>query len=135
MKKLFFLLLFAAFTMISLASGYHDNGSVIKGRVTDTGGDPLAGAAITIEGTYYGVYAAADGSYSFTNLTDGSYSLRFSFTGYEPQTHEVDLFAELILDVVLEQLSFMTEDVIIRATRAGNRSPLAYTNVDSDIIN
>jgi len=120
--------------MITLASVYHDDRSVIKGRVTDTGGGPLAGAAITIEGTYYGVYAAADGSYSFTNLTDGSYSLRFSFTGYEPQTHEVDLSGELILNVVLEQLSFMTEDVIIRATRAGNRSPLAYTNVDSDII-
>jgi iron complex outermembrane receptor protein len=134
MKKLFFLLLFAAFTVISLASGYHDNGSVIKGRVSDTRGNPLAGAAITIEGTYYGVYAAADGSYSFTNLADGSYSLRFSFTGYESQTHEVDLSGVLILDVVLEQLSFMTEDVIIKATRAGGRSPLAYTNVDSEII-
>jgi iron complex outermembrane receptor protein len=120
--------------ILSLASGHHDNGSVIKGRITDTEGNPLAGTAITIEGTYYGSYAASDGSYSFTNLTDGTYSLRFSFTGYETQTHEVKLYNEYILDVVLEQLSFMTGDVVIKATRAGNRAPLAYTNVNREII-
>jgi len=134
MKRLFCLLMLAQSVIVSLASGHYDNGSVIKGRIKDTDGNPLAGTAITIEGTYYGVYAASEGSYSFTNLTDGTYSLRFSFTGYETQTHEVDLSGEYILDVVMEQLSFMTGDVVIKATRAGNRTPLAYTNVDREII-
>ncbi len=134
MKKLFWVLIFTQSALMSIASGYYENGSVIKGRITDTGGNPLAGTAITIEGTYYGVYATADGSYSFTNLTDGTYSLRFSFTGYETQTHKVDLYGEFILDVVLEQLSFMTDDVIIKATRAGNRTPLAYTNINREVI-
>ena len=136
MKRLFCLIMLAQSVIISLASGHYnyDNGSVIKGRVTDTEGNPLAGTAIIIEGTYYGVYAASDGTYSFTNLKDGTYSLRFSFTGYETQTHEVELYDEYILDVVMEQLSFLTGDVVIKATRAGTRTPLAYTNVDRNVI-
>jgi iron complex outermembrane receptor protein len=134
MKNLFCILLFLGFTLMSFSSGYIENGSVIKGKITDINGDPLAGAAVTLYGTFLGVYSAADGSYAFSNLADGNYSLSFSFTGFETQIHIVDLSGEFILDVVLKEKALMTEEVIIRSTRAGNTTPLAYTNVEQQLL-
>ncbi|MCX6302404.1 MAG: TonB-dependent receptor [Bacteroidia bacterium] len=134
MKNLFCLFLFLGFAMISFASGYTENGSVIKGKITDINGVPLAGAAVTLYGTFLGVYSAIDGTYAFSNLAAGHYSLSFSFTGFETQTHPVDLSGEFILDIVLKEKALMTEDVIIRATRAGNTTPLAYTNVEQQLL-
>jgi len=134
MKKLFFLTTLLALEILSFAAGPENDGSGIKGRVTDNLGSPLAGAAVTITGTFLGVYTAADGSYLIDNLHDDSYTLLFSFTGYEAKSITVVLSGELALDVVLEQLSFMTDNVTIQATRARSRSPLAYTNVDREIL-
>ncbi len=134
MKNLLCLFLFLGFTIMSFASEYPEDGSVIKGKISDTNGNLLAGAAITITGTFLGVYSDPDGTYAFLNLTDGHYSLRFSFTGFETQTHQVDLSGEFILDVILEEKALITEEVLIRSTRAGNNTPLAYTNVEQELL-
>jgi iron complex outermembrane receptor protein len=134
MKNLFCLFLLLGFTLISSASGYTENGSAVKGKITDINGDPLAGAAVTLYGTFLGVYSATDGTYAFSNLADGHYSISFSFTGFETQIHTVDLSGEFILDVVLKEKALMTEEVIIRATRAGNTTPFAYTNVEQQLL-
>ena len=67
-------------------------------------------------------------------LPEGSYSIRFSFIGYEPQIRTVNLENDIILDIVLEEKALMTEDVIIKATRAGEHAPLAYTNISREVI-
>ena len=134
MRKLSYLFLFLGLASISFASGYTENGSVIKGKVTADNGNPLAGAAVTITGTFLGVYTAPDGTYAFSNLDDGSYSLRFSYTGFESQTREADLSGEFILDVILKEKALMTEEVIIKSTRAGSNTPLAYTNVEQSLL-
>lgn len=134
MKKVIFLFMFMVTEVFSFASAPYYEGSVIRGRVIDSQGDPLAGAAVILSGTYLGVYTDSDGAYLIDNLKDGSYTLRFSFTGFETRNITVALSGELILDVTLEQLSFMTDNVTIQAVRAGSRSPLAYTNVDREVI-
>jgi len=134
MRKLSYLFLFLGLASISFASGYTENGSVIKGKVTDDNGNPLAGAAVTITGTFLGVYTAPDGTYAFSNMADGRYSLRFSYTGFESQTREADLSGEFILDVILKEKALMTEEVIIKSTRAGSNTPLAYTNVEQSLL-
>lgn len=108
--------------------------STIRGKVTGNDGNPLAGTSVTIADTYLGVHAAADGSFVFSNLADGTYTLRFSFTGYESQIRQVDLKGESVLDVVLEEKVLMTEEVVIMATRAGAGTPLAFSNIEESVI-
>ncbi len=103
-------------------------------KVTEINGDPLAGAGVTIAGTYIGVQTGADGNYSFTGLKAGNYIVRFSFIGYETQVRNLILEGDTTLDVELKPVAVITDDVIISATRAGEQAPLAYTNVTSDVL-
>ncbi len=109
-------------------------GQTLNGKVTDIGGNPLAGATITIAGTYLGTHSGAEGEYSFTGLKKGTYGIRFSFIGYQTLTSDVEINNDVILNVTLKPMEVITSDVIISATRAGDKAPLAYTNVTGEIL-
>jgi iron complex outermembrane recepter protein len=134
MRNLVCILLLLNLSIISNASFPQGNGSVIKGKVTDQNGNPLAGAAITIEKSTLGVHADVDGNYMLEGLKDGVYELRFSFIGFEALTREVNLKSEAILNVSLSAKTFMTEEVFISATRAGEHAPLSYSSVSKEAI-
>ncbi len=119
---------------ISQAIVFQANDSVIKGKVTDLSGKSLSGAGITIENTLKGVNTDRNGAYSFSGLKDGIYTLRFTFIGYETQVKEVNLIGEEILNISLSTKSFMTEEVFVNATRAGEHSPLAYSNITGEML-
>ena len=95
----------------------------LKGKVTDISGNPLAGASITISGTYMGTHAGTGGDYSLTGLKKDSYIIRFSFIGYQTLTREEEISTDVVLNVQLRPLEVITNDVIISATRAGDRAP------------
>ncbi|MCU0460724.1 MAG: TonB-dependent receptor [Bacteroidales bacterium] len=133
MKKKFFLFL-AVFFLMSSIYAFQVKDSSIRGRVTDVSGNPLAGAGVSVENTFLGTICDPDGNYVFSGLKDGTYRLRFTFIGYEPQVHEVGLKGKAELDINLVPKPLITGEVIVNATRAGNRTPLAYSTVDGEII-
>ncbi len=66
-------------------------GNSISGNVTDSSGDPLAGATIVAEGSpedpepsYFYATTDASGNYSFKDLPDDTYLVQFSKVGYSP---------------------------------------------------
>jgi iron complex outermembrane receptor protein len=130
MRKFACISVFIFLSGILHAVAFQDNGSMIKGKVTDMNGQPVTGAGITIENTFLGVYSNADGIYNFSGLKDGNYTLIFSFLGYETQIREVKLKGMEILNVALMEKAFMAGEVLINATRAGEHSPLAYSTID-----
>jgi hypothetical protein len=64
MRKLICFVVFIGLQGISQAMIFQDNGSKIKGKVTDINGLPLPGAGITIENTILGVHTDSEGNYS-----------------------------------------------------------------------
>jgi iron complex outermembrane receptor protein len=110
------------------------SGTVIRGRVTTKDGEPLQGVYIAIVGSNTGVATVNDGTYSISNLKPGSYTLRFSYIGYETQIHTVKLETEVVLDIIMAENIISTSDVIIKATRAGERTPLAFTDITRNMI-
>lgn len=133
MRK-YLLLLFAWFNFVSILSQNAGSGYSIKGRITDINGDPLAGAGVTIEGTFTGVQTESDGLYILGGLNGGGYTVKVSFIGYETRIIPLTLGRDTILDVELIPRAVITDEVIISATRAGDHAPLAYTNVTGEIL-
>lgn len=121
---------FVALAVTAESSGQHYRG-FIKGSVRDTGGYPLAGASVVIEGTGTGVATDNDGNYMLRGLRDGSYSLRITFTGYEPFDTTVLLNGTAVADAVMREALYVTEGVIVRSSRAGSRTPMAHTTLEA----
>ena len=134
MRRLIWFMVFAGLHSLLQAIGIQDNGSVIKGKVTDINGSPLQGAGITIENTFLGVHTDSEGNYTLAVLKDGIYIFHFSFIGYESQIREVRLKGDTVLNMVLLEKSFMTEEVFVSATRAGKNTPAAYSTVTKEDI-
>ena len=114
-----------------VARGQGHNGA-ITGRVTDAGGMPLAGASVVIAGTATGVATDNEGRYALRGLHTGSYNLQISFTGYEPFDTLVVVSGTVTIDVNLSEALFMAGDVIVRGSRAGARTPMAYSTVGAE---
>ena len=102
---------------------------MVRGKVTDLEGLPLTGAGITIENTFLGVYTDKDGNYMLPALRSGVYKIRFSFVGYETESQEINLKSDTIMNITLLSKSFMTEEVFVNATRAGEHTPMSYSTV------
>jgi len=134
MRKLLFFILLLGLQLVSLAAVNQVKGSTINGKVTDQNGNALTGASVSIEGTSIGIHTDKDGSYSFTDLKDGDYKLSFSFLGYEMQVKEIRLKGEAVLNISLSEKSFITDEVFVSSTRAGENAPMSYSTVSKEAI-
>ncbi|QMW02347.1 TonB-dependent receptor [Spirosoma foliorum] len=110
----------------------------ISGTVSDADGGTLPGAAITIDGTYKGTFTNASGAFRLTGLKQGPLSLRISLLGYEPQNQTVDPTSTTNLAIKLVKTAVAVDEVVVSATRANQKSAIAYTDVtrrDLDKLN
>ena len=126
MKKLFFVFVFACGITTSWSQFN------ISGRVTSNTNEPLIGAAIAIKPISTGTVTNKEGSYEITQLKSGEYELFVSFLGHITQTKTIYLTSDLEVDFVLKPNSIMTGEVIVSSIKAGNKTPVAKTNISKE---
>ncbi|HRV55130.1 MAG TPA: carboxypeptidase-like regulatory domain-containing protein, partial [Mangrovimonas sp.] len=123
MKRLIliFALLFTVFT-------YAQKKGAIVGKLTDkeANNEPLAFANVLIKGTITGTTSDYDGLYALENLDPGTYTLVFSFVGYETQEVNVDVVADKVTEVnVAMGASAAALDEIVITTTTRRESEVA----------
>ena len=104
-----------AFLSILPAVVLAQNG-VVRGRIADAAGAPLARAIVSAEGS--GLHATSDdqGRYEIRGLSSGAYLLRVRLLGYQPRTARVVLDqAAVTQDFVLTEqaISLSPVDVVV----------------------
>ncbi len=104
----------------------------VSGQVNDADGGPLPGAAITLSGTYLGTFADASGRFRLTVPTDTA-TLRVSLLGYEPQIQTIKRPAQPVT-FTLQKAALVVDEVVVSATRANQKSAIAYTDVSKQYI-
>jgi TonB-linked SusC/RagA family outer membrane protein len=82
----------------------------IHGRITNSKGEPVAGASIAIEGQNKGVAANINGEFSIPGLKAGSYQIRISAVGYETVSQVIVVSDNKTADLSL-QLKESTSDL------------------------
>jgi outer membrane receptor protein involved in Fe transport len=93
----------------------------IAGRVIDSEGNPLIGAAVMIVGTSYGAMTDANGEYFIINLTPGTYDLRAQMVGMGTQEAQgVQVVADLTtrMDFTLSSTAVGLTTVVVTDQRA-----------------
>ncbi|MGV8877413.1 MAG: TonB-dependent receptor [Sphingobacteriaceae bacterium] len=102
----------------------------LSGKITDQQtGKSLPGTTISIENTTFRTVSDNSGYFRINSLSAGSYRLMVSFIGYQQVKQNITLKKDQIQDFSLEYNSVITDDIIVRSTRAGQNSATTYTNL------
>ena len=73
-------------TILFIQVGYAQLNTNLYGTVTDIKGEPVAGAAVYLEGTQQGATTDMEGNYTIKDVVPGSYNLIASYIGFRTQT-------------------------------------------------
>ena len=106
----------------------------ITGQVSDDQGSALAGANIWLRATNKAAVSDVDGSFQISGIRPGDYLLNVSYVGYRDYQQPVRLDQDLSLEISLMSQVVLTDEVIVTATRATDKTPVTFTNVDKEDI-
>ncbi len=81
----------------------------MKGKVTDSSGDPLPGVSVVVKGTTTGMITDVEGKYSLTNVP-GNAILVFSFVGMKSQ--EISVAGKESINVTMAEETVGIEEVV-----------------------
>lgn len=89
---------------------------VLKGKITDTKGEPLPFATVFIKGTANGTSANADAVYQL-QLAPGTYKVQCQYMGFSQATFDVTINGNEIVnhDFKLKEQTLELKDVVIKA--------------------
>ncbi|WP_167613801.1 TonB-dependent receptor [Maribellus sediminis] len=127
MKKFSFWMLLQLLAVVSF-------GQIKLSGIVTGDGEPLPGASVVIENSYYGVSTSPEGIFHMNNLGEGDYTLKVSYIGYESKEIQLKLTSDKNIEVDLQADVIMTDEILISATRAKNKTPMAYSNISAEEI-
>lgn len=104
----------------------------VSGKVTDSNGEPLAGAGIMVKGTTKGATADIDGNYSID--VDETAVLEFSYIGFENRTEQVR--GRSRIDVSIAEDAHVLDDVVVVGYGTQSRKSLttSISKVDGNSL-
>ena len=129
MKRILLISLMLATSMVVLSQKAN-----IRGVVKDTEGQALVGANVVVKNTLLGVITDGDGLFEMSLDVRKSYKIIISYMGYDSYVIQASAPFEAQYDVVLQTSMFIADEVVVRATRAGNKTPMAYENMEEEEI-
>jgi iron complex outermembrane receptor protein len=121
-----FLIILLVLTVGQISAQYS-----LQGKVINKGGEVLPGATI-LAGTLKKAMATdGEGRFRIDGLKEDACPIEISFVGYHIYNSKLHLNPGINnITITLDVADFLTEDVIVSATRAGSKTPITYTNVD-----
>ena len=107
----------------------------ISGTVRDgQRNEVLAGATIQLAGTDYFSISNGQGTFRINDVPAGNYTVVSRFVGFTPHEQELILDRDVALSIVMEASTQMTEEVVVYATRAHEKTPTTFTHVSKQTI-
>ena len=104
----------------------------IHGVILDTDSKPLEGANVVVVGTTYGAVSDENGI-AHIDIPAGTYDVEASFIGYSSVTKSVVVGDKMATyEFVLSQNFVALSDVEVLASRASEKTPVAFTNVTKE---
>lgn len=106
----------------------------ISGSIRDAkSNQPLSGAAVQLR-PGGGTVTDETGRFRFSNLATGKYVVQVKFIGYSDTEETVDLTRDVDLTIALAETFHLTDEVVVVATRADDKTPATFTNVSKQAI-
>jgi iron complex outermembrane receptor protein len=107
-------LLFLSVLLLATVSSVFAQTGTLKGKISDTNGEPLIGANVVIKGTTTGTITDLDGNYQIPNVAYGQVTLVSTFIGYASLEQTVNVNgATVTVDFTLKEESIGLEELVV----------------------
>ena len=110
----------------------------VTGTVQDSGGQPLTGAQVAVEGTTIGVLSNESGRYLLNNVPVGDHDITVVLLGYASVTQSVTVEAggTAVRDFVLDLVALSMDEIIVTATGEQRRREIgnAVAKIETSIL-
>jgi len=107
----------------------------VSGSVRDDQMKALTGANVQLSELRRGTVTGKEGTFTLERIPEGSYVLIITYVGFEAHSEAVTVNTDLDLgQIQLRPSTIMGEEVIVTATRAGTRTPVAFSDMDREEI-
>jgi iron complex outermembrane receptor protein len=109
---------------------------VVRGLIEDASdGSGLPGANIMVPGTRFGTVSDAEGRFllRLENMPS-EWSIRVSYVGYQQEEIQISGSVEEELRIRLKRSELLGQEVVVFATRAGDRTPATFKSVEKKDI-
>lgn len=104
--------------------------AVISGQITNAENQPLAGANLLIPKLEMGIATDTKGMYRLLNVPPGTYDIQVSFIGFEMLIQTIQVKpGDNELNFTLQEKGFQLDELIVKSTRAGKRTPMTFVNL------
>jgi iron complex outermembrane receptor protein len=123
MKKLMIAAFVVLFMPLFLKAQFTISGTVAEN------GKSLPGASVRLKSNGNSVATDASGKYQINNIKAGKYTVTVSFVGYQSIEKAINIDKDQNLDFNLTQSAFLADEVVVRATRATDKSATTYKNL------
>ena len=115
----------------------------VEGTVTDrTSDSPLPGATVMLIDTDFGTATNADGQFEFTNVPEGTYTVRVTYVGYVQLNQSIDVDQDLNLnlslladDADLGEVVVTGYGTVVREQMTGNISSISARQIEEMPVN
>jgi iron complex outermembrane receptor protein len=108
--------------------------SLIQGQINDSNGSPVSGAIVSVNGTFIATSTDAKGNYRLKISSKAELVLEASMLGFITSSKRITPSKETKLDFILLPKVFIADEVVISATRAGDKSAMAYSTLSEKDI-
>ena len=94
----------------------------------------LVGATLEVKGTSQAAVTDSQGKFKIGDLTAGNYTVVVRFLGYAQKSELVNVQGDVEIIINMESSAQLTEEVVIFATRANDKTPTTFTHVKKEVI-
>ncbi len=106
----------------------------INGKIVDKEtNEPLIGATVQLANTKKATLSNELGKFAFNNLKRKTYIIIIHYLGYEPLEQKINASEELKTFILIPS-SILTDEVVITATRASEKTPVTFTTIEKKDI-
>lgn len=136
-KSIMALSIFLAIICLCItALGQNVNNTGISGKVSSTSGEVLAGATVVLREINTGTSTDTKGQFELTNISPGTYTISFSFVGFETQERLIQVKAsqQVAVNITLKEKAFEITSAEVfgkSATRQVNEQAYAVTAIST----
>ena len=107
----------------------------ITGSVQDgEQNEALSGATVELENTDQFAVTNEKGIFKIEGLPAGNYTVVVRFLGYAPKKEPINVQRDMVVAIKLEATAVITEEVVVYATRANDKTPTTFTHVNKEAI-